>query len=70
MISLFQEPMFMGVVESFKRYMEETGNKDNVLKGTEESSAASGVIEKNGWIYEAARGVLFHCPSMINRQAE
>jgi len=60
-----EEPMFMGVIESFKRYLEETGNKDNNV-----GNKVSGVIEKNGWIYEAARGILWHCPSMINKQAE
>lgn len=66
-----EEPMFMGVIESFKRYIEETGNKENVQRGQpSDTSAASGVIEKNGWIYEAAKGVLWHCPSMINKQAE
>jgi hypothetical protein len=60
-----EEPMFMGVIESYKRYLEETGHKDNNV-----GNKVSGVIEKNGWIYEAARGILWHCPSMINKQAE
>lgn len=63
--------MFMGVVESFKRYLEETGNKENIQAGDKSPpTAASGLIDKNRWIYEAAKGVLWHCPSLINKQAE
>jgi hypothetical protein len=49
-----EEPMFMGVVESFKRYLEETGNKENIV--TPSSSGESGLVDKNKWIYEAAKG--------------
>lgn len=63
-----EEPMFMGVIESFKRYTEETGHSDNNVNRA--GDKVSGVIDKNGWIYEAAKGILWHCPSQINKQTE